>query len=615
MRRFELRVRFPTGTILVGGHSALPAGISSAHAVDGRGRPVIPATALRGALRESLEAILRGVGRGACDSGTGIDPAQSPQHAHARECTVDDGACCIPCRIFGTRRARLQEGASSFSSLILGDAVLVDEEDVDWMTRQHVAISRSRRSAEDQRLFVRRVPSLMDRCLVARGFSVEPELDRYLEAGVRGTKHLGSGRSVGLARVELELEWLDDIEPPTAENLPEARSTFGVRVRLESPTALGTSQASDNFRNVRGEIPGSVLRGAIGFAVARSRPKGDSDDEQFEALVDEHEGAHFGFLYPVDVPSQTADRTTPLPWPVTARACKSESHAHGVVDTLLDRIAVAAVGTSAQAARVHAGALRACRAKSSDSSRASREHCAAPLRSVRGNRRHGGDLAKRVITRVSIERRSSSARDGALYSYELLEPGTVFEGTIRNVPQGSQGLLASALRLPIHVGRGASSGWGRVSVEVFDPVEPPPLEARGADFQAALLARLRDAGLSLDGADRLLPITFLSPYLPEEGDHDGRRTLERLMGPVEEWVVVARRFEREGGWDQRTGRPFAELAVAAGAVYVARLAIPWRDAQPVLGELERSGAGRRRHQGYGHLVFFDPFILNRGNSP
>ncbi|MCX4242505.1 RAMP superfamily CRISPR-associated protein [Paraliomyxa miuraensis] len=421
-----------------------------------------------------------------------------------------------------------------------------------------------------------------------------------------------------MARVELELEWLDDVESPSVEPVPKAQRTFGVRVRLESPTALGTPQASDNFRNARGEIPGSVLRGAIGFAIARALPKEPSDEEneRFQALVDEHEGAHFGFLYPVDTPTRATDQALPAPWPVTARACKVEPRTHGVVDTLLDRIAAAAVRTPTQAARVHAGALRECLAKPpSDRARVAHGRCDAPLRGASGTRRSDGDLPKRVITRVSIERRSSSARDGALYSYELLEPGTVFEGTIRSVPEGSQGLLASALRLPVHVGRGASAGWGRVSVEVFEPPTPPPLAARGASFEAAVREHLRTAGLPTDGLDRLLPVTFLSPYLPDQGADDDGRTLERAIGRVEDWVIVARRFEREGGWDQRTGQPFAELAISAGAVYVARLATPWCEALAALEALEQRGAGRRRHQGYGHLVLFDPFILNRGNTP
>ena len=59
--------------------------------------------------------------------------------------------------------------------------------------------------------------------------------------------------------------------------------------------------------------------------------------------------------------------------------------------------------------------------------------------------------------------------------------------------------------------------------------------------------------------------------------------------------------------------PAAVLGGEAGAVYVARLEGSWRDASVLakLRELERVGFGHRRHQGFGHAIFFDPFILTR----
>ncbi|MEX1366487.1 MAG: RAMP superfamily CRISPR-associated protein, partial [Nannocystaceae bacterium] len=430
MRPFDLRIRFPTGTILVGGHSAVPGGVSSTHSVDHRGRPVIPATALRGALRETLEAILRGDGRRACDSGTGIDPSLATKNADPTPCTLDGGNRCIPCRIFGTQRAAIEAGESSFSSLIVGDAVLEDEDAVELVTRPSVSVSRTHRSAENQRLFQRQSPDLTERVLVARGYSVDRELEHYLDAAARGTMHLGSGRSIGLARVQVDVVWLDEAVCAPANASAHQDDELTLQVRLQSPTALGTAEASSNYRATRTEIPGSVLRGAIGFAIARSMPKLDVDGEPFQALVDETKGAHFGFLYPVSGGDHESPRLS-APWPATARACKTHPNAHPVVDTLLDRIAVAMIESSTHAQRVHDGALRTCLAPD----------CTAPLRNPSGTRTHSGSPPTRVVTRVSIERRTTSARNEALFSYELLEPGTTFRGTIRNIPPTSRAIL------------------------------------------------------------------------------------------------------------------------------------------------------------------------------
>ena len=43
---------------------------------------------------------------------------------------------------------------------------------------------------------------------------------------------------------------------------------YEIRVTLKSPTVLGGPVLGDNYRPTRAEIPGSVLRGAIGFASA-----------------------------------------------------------------------------------------------------------------------------------------------------------------------------------------------------------------------------------------------------------------------------------------------------------------------------------------------------------
>ena len=144
MKVFELHVELPTGAVLVGGYSALPVGASSAHARDGAGRPLIPATALRGALRESLEALLRGAGMPACEAGTGISPCERGARdgdRAPRPCIVDGGGRCVACRLFGSQRKAREAGERGFSALILGDAHLgsADADHEHWVERQQVA--------------------------------------------------------------------------------------------------------------------------------------------------------------------------------------------------------------------------------------------------------------------------------------------------------------------------------------------------------------------------------------------------------------------------------------------------------------------------------------------
>lgn len=591
MKRFDLILRLPAGAVLVGGHSAVPDGVHGAHAEGPDGRPGIPATALRGALRESLEAVLRGVGEAACTGGDGVDPAHGVPGV-AVPCTLDGGRRCKACRLFGSRRGSLDERERAFSGLVLGDA-RVNAGPAGWSIRPGVAMARESRSAADQRLFLQRVPSTPDQRYVAQGRLLDAELLRYFEAAVRATTHIGAGRSRGLARVEIELIWYDEDEPAAPSLPPEG--DVRVRVKLLAPASIGAPVVHPQLHETRRDIPGAALRGAVGFALAEALqdPDGDAD---FQALVAE-DGASFGFLYPVDEDEEADGLAGPLP--ITAIACKQHGQAHGLLDSLLDRLAIAHVTEVVQVDALERGMLSAC------------AECGQPMRAAAGWRRRRGPVPTRTITRVALDRAHASARDGQLFSQVLLEAGTVFEGVIRNVPARGRVRLAQALARPLSLGRARSAGWGRIEIETFPAAFTDSIEKRAADFDAALQERLEHAGLPTGLVGRLVPITLLSPLLTGGGDAGGALLGHELAGAT--CYLEARRFSREGGWDQRKRGMEPGLATAAGGVFVLDLGQgrTWRDVLPALQRIEQHGIGLRRHQGYGRAMAFDPFFRKR----
>lgn len=590
MKRFDLLLRFPTGGVLVGGYSAIPDGMHATHASDNHQRPLIPATALRGALRETLEALLRGAGEPACSGGDGVAPTRDAQTAAAVPCTLDGGNRCKACRVFGTRREVLGSGERGFSAVLLGAAHA--EGAVGWSVRPGVGIERHKRSAGDKRLFMQRVPALPDQRFVAQGRLLEPALEAYLSAAVRATKHIGAGRSRGLARVEMELVW-HEAAAKSPVTLP-ADGDIQVRVKLLAPASIGAPVVHQNLRATREEIPGAALRGAIGFALAEVLDNPDGD-ESFNALVAE-DGASFGFLYPVDAEAPAAGPSGPLP--ITASACKRHGREHGVVDTLLDRLAVSLIAGTDQVGAVERGTLSECR-------------CGQPLRALSGWRKRTAAIPTRTVTRAAMDRRQASARNEQLFTQVLIEEGTVFEGVIRNAPERGRAHLARALALPLSLGRGRASGWGRVEMEALEPVAHAPLAQRAAAFDGALRQRLEDVKLSMDLVGRLVPVTLLSP-LVTEGDDKGEELLLRALEGTS-CVLKARRFSREGGWDQRGGGMQPVLATAPGGVFVIDLGPgrTWRDVLLLLARLEQHGLGQRRHQGYGQVITFDPVFLQR----
>ena len=591
MSNFELVLRSPTGGVMVGGYSAVPDGVHGSHAVDRHGRPLIPATALRGALREALEALLRGVGESACSGGDGLDPTQSEKGAVALPCVLDNGGRCKPCRLFGTQRAALGEGERAFSALVLGDAH-AEPGAVGWNIRPGIGIARRSRSAEDGRLFMQRTPSTPGQSFTAHGRLLDPELQKYFEAAVRTTKHIGAGRSRGLARVDMEPTWQ---APARSAVTLAAKGDIRVRVTLLAPASIGAPVVHPSLRETRDEIPGAALRGAIGFALAEVLDD-PNRDEPFQELVGT-QGASFGFLFPVDSEGSTAGLSGPLP--ITAAACKQHGRAHGVIDTLLDRLAAALVTDAAQVDAVERTTLSECK------------ECGQPLRTLAGWRRRSSPIPTRTITRVSLDRAHASAGDGLLFSQMLLEAGTVFEGVIRDVPERGRAHLARALALPLSLGRGRSAGWGRVKVEALASTKLAPLKDRASGFDAALRAHLRKAGLTEERVGRLIPITLMSSLITE-GEDDGEALLLRgLEGAT--CFHKARRFSREGGWDQRQRGMEPALATAAGSIFVIDLGPgrAWKDVLPWIERIEQQGIGARSHQGYGRAMAFDPMFLQR----
>jgi hypothetical protein len=81
-------------------------------------------------------------------------------------------------------------------------------------------------------------------------------------------------------------------------------------------------------------------------------------------------------------------------------------------------------------------------------------------------------------------------------------------------------------------------------------------------------------------------------------------------------LLAARRFAREGSWDQRSGMMTSFRATAAGGVFVIELQqATWRDIVGRLETLERDGIGQRRDQGHGQVLCFDPhFVINQQNG-
>lgn len=144
-------------------------------------RPVVPATTVKGWLRESAERLLRGLGVNACDGST----AQTI-------CGT-----CVVCGIFGSPRRR--------SPLRFQDAVLSDAAtDV----RMNVSLSRHRKTSYEERLFSTEVA--WQRILQAKVSGFFASVDDAKKAtallyfAAKAGFAIGAARSRGLGWLRLE---------------------------------------------------------------------------------------------------------------------------------------------------------------------------------------------------------------------------------------------------------------------------------------------------------------------------------------------------------------------------------------------------------------------------
>ncbi|HEU4727521.1 MAG TPA: hypothetical protein VFT22_06525 [Kofleriaceae bacterium] len=517
--------------------------------------------------------------------------------------------------MFGTRRAAIGDTERAFSALVLGDALPVSAHR--WATRPSVAVERSLRSAKDKHLVLQRIPESIDAKplgFAACGRVQDSSLVRYFEAAVGATTHIGAGRSRGLARVDLKIEWENPAPARAGALLLDGDGDVQLRVTLESPALIGASIVDGNYRQTRFEIPGSTARGAVGFAL-RELVANIDRDPAIQDLLHEQHGARFGFLYPANSSISASPGGVSGPLPITSAWCKQATWKHGVIDTLLDRLVL-----------LHAtSAVEASRAVENRAARCVHPGCNEPLRTAHGSRQSADPPRTRTIVRVAMDRSRQSARDGQLFSQVLLAPGTVLTGTIRGIPPNSRHRLAQALGSGIlSFGRGRSAGWGQANIEIEKAPVLPPLAERAAAFDGALRGRLQAAGLDTDRIGRLVPVTLLSPLWPRgtargssehDDDHDdGASDLCAALGPAT-CFLSARRFARDGAWDQRTGEMRTFRSTAAGAVFVLELArATWRDVVTRLEALERDGIGQRRDQGFGQVVCFDPHFIASQNG-
>ncbi len=541
--------------------------------------PYIPATALRGAVRLQLEALLRGNGENvACpfpDESLPEGEAFQPKDMVAR--------------LFGYAGRPDDRDGSGPGLLRFSDALPLEPEQAAraLRTRAGLALDRFSGSAADQHLYFREEcapgePIVFQAKVTFMGALAEKEI-QWLRAATESTEAIGSGRSSGGGRIRIH--WRDEAASKEQEILGHAGTAARARLllTLEEPALFGDGQMVGNHRGTRFFPRGSAIRGALAWALIRAGlvPEEQThENEGFQALF--LENVSFGDGLPV----QDAD-SEPLIRPATTRESRTQEKPT-FKDVLVRELA--------------RERLNHCLANTGGKGYASIHDPdyrpdPTPPRVLDG-------LVVRTRTRISLDRYTGSAATGKLFSFESLEPyfadsnpegelaPVSFVSWIENLQPRAAALLEKIGQATVMIGGGLKHGLGlcRIRLEFFEETSADLEErvsremilieklANQLEAETARLAAKLGVNVSPDPTRGDLPLVLVarSAYIPAKNeDHPLSEWPDRVEAPMRLFL----NRETVGGFNQRyqgdasRKGPFKTqyLAIGAGSVFVYRV--------------------------------------------
>ncbi len=601
MPTLEITLR---GHLLISGNQALDLGVDLATVRrfhQGEEVPYIPATAIRGAVRIQLEALLAGTGR--MDAGPYILD-ERPETAAGDH----DG---LVARLFGFsgrtgERSGSREGCLRFGDGIPRDPSLARQA---LATRPGLELEDQTATAADQKLFFRQVIEVADEPLIFAadldlGLAAEEDR-RQLRAAVETTDALGAGRAKGGGFVEIR--WLDEpVASPYSSPEISSPADGATRARLiftlAEPAHFGDGGPRGNHHGTRTYIPGPTLRGAVAWALLRAGVL--PEEPGFQELFVLEDRASFG-----DALLAADPDVEPVIVPATAREQRGTHARHDILVTELARERVnRALEGSGKHLRLDDGAVRF-----------------DPIEPPRPAK----DLLRRTRTRVSIDRHTGAAADSRLFSIEQIEPWLAktrhgkaprparFSAWVEGLtPQGAR-LLERAASLPILIGAGRNHGLGKAGLEIVFAADPGLEEMEEAmlalaglvdqeTIRLAMRAGIAPGSITGNGSTPLA-LVALSDFVPAD------RERSHPLAELGEAGSIWRSFVHSaaiGGYDQfRKEGSLKDLApaVGAGSVFVYsidrdHLADRLRSLMPRL----RRGVGRCTESGCGRFGLFSP---------
>lgn len=557
MKEYEILV-IPHSSLFIGGY-AEASGQSDGDTASDRAGLLVPGSAVKGALRESAERLVRGAGAGLhhVDRLFGRGATEERQGTEGR------------LRI-GPLRCEIEsaDGASA-------------EELPDPVTRIHVSLDRRLKQAAPERLFQNRVTAagcgLRFRGVLTALDPLDEEEEGFLRAVVSITDQVGAGRGRGLGLVSIQMDGPLPERPPAKDPAFEGVTSAVLVLQAMEPLQLAGIKDSSNYTSSRDHLDGSVLRGAVAARLPEAA---------LEPVLGGSAPVCFGDGRPGGLSS--------IPAPLTLNQPKAGGAFYDEAAVLLAEI------------------LTGRRSPHSPQSPRPLD-----LRRVEGTLypQSGtwvrAQLKRRTITRAARDYATGRVAHGKLFSLEVIDPYLDSEGgekellplhlyvPVSGSPEQLR-LVVAAARKDLYVGGDRNRGLGRLAfVEAKSGHRWPALDERHGRWSDHL------GRLDVPRPESTAALLALGPLAVDAG-----RLRAVLGGLGLKPVHGVTRRQTHGGWSSRLSLPRSVGShYVPGSVFLVRKS-DGSSVLPALRELEAEGIGPGRPDGWGSLVACHPIHLD-----
>lgn len=656
--RLEFDMEFKSDYHVGAGHG-LGLQVDSALLRDADNVPVIRGTVLTGLLRESLMNLVSLVPMQKEHQKCKASGA-SVEHDYCGQFAPGDLANCPVCAIFGSPRHMKRWQISSARP---ADLITPQARSASWRAGEtasqvttRVRVNPRTRRAEENKLFTREEGdgSLHFR-FIAECLGDDEAAWReaeWLLAAARMLRNLGAGKRRGYGECEIHLvdrsqetDVLDrfgyrlsgEVVTPIAQSaktavLPLALSSdpgqhayrLQVLLRTDEPLLIARrAEAGNQFESLE-SIPGSVLRGALAWRLARragNQLDDHSSDEyrNFAGLFFQ-DAVRFSALTPVELKSDDRNFGYPtIPAPRDFLTCElhpgnagKHDNGHGVWSHIQD-----------------IDPPDECPKCAQPDDAADRKAAKVKLESVNGfvSLLPGGRTKfkpkQTAEMHIRIEPKSGRVRTGDLYGYVSLEPGQYFVGEITCTNESVWQTLQQMADLQpagqvseLQLGKAGQRGYGKTSIVFQSATESPwhgsSLKDRLKEPERVTLLLLSDA-IVTDSWGRFWR-GFDAGWLKRE-----------LKLPAGATVVIDRNSAGEersfsavrpvDAFNAKLGLPRSrDVAMVAGSsVRLSFSGIELGELLKKLETAEEQGIGLRRDEGFGRVAFNHPVYKGLAN--